>query len=383
MDATIGDVATWVDDVVFAHQQQASEERRLTLGQNVPTAELDTVQLVSDLVKLLRKRVEDVTRGEAPDNQLMLDWRAAVEEWRNDILVSRPVVFPGSGFEDHWHNISLASATHRQHGTKVTLIEEVDSALASQARAIYSDETNQYTLAEIRATLRDYTNFNRGSVVDSRAEEALITRSLRHWQELLLAFLGRMQEVFDTVLTRAIDQALGAYTSSTLARRVKDLVKAYLQQPYARLRDISLEYLSAELYRPMTFSAQLEDLQRIQIKALKKHRVYARKKAFVTAKCAAGEMELKATPKEQRAQYCAVTYSALLDDPYNVEVEAFGRVKGYYLLAGDRMIDVIEKYVQLKLWADVRQDLGTYLESRLWQAKGKSPEECNALLRDG
>lgn len=74
--------------------------------------------------------------------------------------------------------------------------------------------------------------------------------------------------------------------------------------------------------------------------------------------------------------------SKLGDDPYEVELGVASHVRGYYLTAAMRFIDVIAMHITSGLFPDLDADIESYLEQKMGLMGGVAPEVFEQLMEE-
>ena len=219
---------------------------------------------------------------------------------------------------------------------------------------------------------------------DPRAEDHLISESMRHWEQLLIDYLDAVRQSVQQYLSDIVAHHTRQWMNTKLHKDLADAVKICFETIYSNYTMKALQGLAAEQLKPYTSNTEaLQFFRNKELLFLKEQRHAARARSLVSAKEKASNRQ-SSNNEELKKKASSVKPTDLGEDPYGGEIQVMGRIRGYYQLACGTFVDNVSKAGQLEVFAEMSRRTRAAVENGLG-IDGEIPncvENCRMLLSE-
>ena len=397
-------ILTCLPDIRFKVLQKLSQiEEKL---EQLPEPPENALHVVTTVVTAFNHKLQSRLQGGFSENKLFKEWRTIKDDFHKAITQSqRPaLLFRHDLGTDGSASAQSTPRQGRQTPAKVEDVITVDSDVestgtpskkrkgrggrsipltptpsrASTSNAILS---KRFTLPEIRSQLDDSSSSGLPGGIDPQAVDAMILQTLENWGTPLEALFAAVENSLQSLFLDTTNEVASEWRTTALYRKLCELSLSFLRTSMSDLRTtVPAHTLAMEQRKPLTENeAALEAHIAQELEALTAARQRARTEAQAEAAEASGngkgeERGRKAADKDPRPH--------LGPDPFQREVEAMARVRGYYAVAAARFVDTVCQAVEVGLFTRVRAALDGAVVAGLGIGGRDCAEACGRLLED-
>lgn len=225
------------------------------------------------------------------------------------------------------------------------------------------------TLDQIRNLIRSEREAGKPGEVPYDVIEYLCMEAVKPWSTPLYTFLNDTLLHLRRELHTSLEESFKELKKRQVFSNAKHLTKGWLKTHEARIR-VELERIygieTAKVYTMDDDSFQRHRAHEAHM--LKRNRHFYRWKHYNgdTAPTKLEDWD-KMTAEARRREESEMTKEAakLGNDPYEVELGVASHVRGYYLTAAMRFIDIIAMHITSGLFPDLQADIEQYLERKM------------------
>lgn len=245
------------------------------------------------------------------------------------------------------------------------------------------------SLSDMREIIRNSRLPGQNDVDDADFYAPLLLESLEPWTRPLADFVEYTIRLLKNMLVGSeghdaqaqhggiLGQAFARLTKRDIYTRSRQHINAFIDQRKASLMKQLQAYYAMELQRPFTQDGDRERHNREKEKAiLTRARTHQR---MLAARIACGQEdpdvvlrerlpkmeELTEEQLRKEAHTRAKNEEKLGPDPYGREISVMAHVRGYYLTAAFRFIDVVSMHIISRLFPEVQNEMDDHLQDKL------------------
>lgn len=242
------------------------------------------------------------------------------------------------------------------------------------------------TLGQIRNLIRSEREAGKPGEVPYDVIEYLCMEAVRPWGSPLHTFLKDTMKFLQTELKKSLSESFKELERRQIYRKAKDLTSEWLKMHEARIAS-QLER-NHKLETTRIYTMDDESFQRhraLEGHMLRRNRHFLRLKQLnndTTYTKLPDWNSLTAEARRKEEQDMVKEAIKLGDDPYEVEMGVASHVRGYYLTAAMRFIDLVAMHITSGLFPDLEKDIDQYLDKKMGLDKSGLDAEFFAALME-
>lgn len=293
-------------------------------------------------------------------------------------------------------NVSTPSAQRRRGENGAIKVEESNSSFAADmpmqtpgnASGPSSDTGGRVpskTLAQIRNLIRSKREAGKPGEVPYDVIEKLCVEAVATWEGPLHKFLGHTMTHLRRELDASLNESFKDLQKRQVYRDAKRLTVEWLKSHKQRI----FEYLyrNYKMETTQVYTTDDDSFQRHrghETQMLRRTRHFYRWKAFNNDP--SPEMledwgTLSAEARRNEEQRIQKEELKLGDDEYATELDVAARVRGYYLTAAMRFIDVTAMQLTSGMFPELINDIEMHLDKAMGLAGGPAPHDPDVFVR--
>lgn len=243
-------------------------------------------------------------------------------------------------------------------------------------------------LMELRSIIRRSAIPGQPGLVSASVYEPLYTEVARTWRLPLDDFINQTIQFLQNEVMKILDSAFSNLKNRMVYRESMEHMKAFMEKHKEEVR--AQLFLIYNLETQRIFTKDEDALQRnkaAEKRILERHRHFLRMAARTGETPAIRKME-ELTEEElaQEQVKMAREIKVIGPDPYDQEINVAAYVRGYYLTAASRFIDIVSIHIMSGLLPRVASVIDTYLHEKLGlysRTSGTGPEIFMRLMSEG
>lgn len=243
-------------------------------------------------------------------------------------------------------------------------------------------------LMELRTIIRRSAIPGQPGLVSASVYEPLYTEVAKTWAPHLDNFVNQTIQFLQNEVMRILDNAFFNLKNRAVYRESVEHMKAFMEKHKEEVRNQLFLIYNLETQR--IFTKDEDALQRnkaAEKRILERHRHFLRMAARTGEPVSIRKME-ELTEEElaQEQAKMAKELKLIGPDPYDQEITVAAYVRGYYLTAASRFIDIVAIHIMSGLLPRVASVIDTYLHEKLGlysRTSGSGPEIFNRLMSEG
>lgn len=242
------------------------------------------------------------------------------------------------------------------------------------------------TLGQIRNLIRSEREAGKPGEVPYDVIEFLCMEAVKPWIAPLNKFVEDTMQHLRRELKYSIDESFQQLKKRQVFRDAELHMRAWLDTHKARIlgqlhRNYKLE--TTKIYTMDDPSFQRHRSHEAHM--LKRNRHFYRWKHYINDPSPEKIEDwdaMTADARRKEEERMQKEQSKLGDDPYEVELGVASHVRGYYLTAAMRFIDIIAMHITSGLFPDLDTDIDQYLENKMGLMGGVAPEVFERLMEE-
>lgn len=286
-------------------------------------------------------------------------------------------------------DIGTPSAQRRRGENGTVKTEESNGNLLFNSPSVPAPANGRVpskSLGEIRNLIRSEREAGKPGEVPYDVIEFLCMEAVKPWIAPLNKFVEDTMQHLRRELKYSIDESFQQLKKRQVFRDAELHMRAWLNTHKARIleqlhRNYKLE--TTKIYTMDDPSFQRHRSHEAHM--LKRSRHFYRWKSYINDP-SPEKIEnwdtLTADARRKEEERMQKEQSKLGDDPYEVELGVASHVRGYYLTAAMRFIDIIAMHITSGLFPDLDADIDQYLENRMGLMGGVAPEVFERLMEE-
>lgn len=222
------------------------------------------------------------------------------------------------------------------------------------------EQGKTFTLDEIRSTLNNISTSHIPGEGDPKALETLIQECLEPWLGPATVFVQTVGKDLKAQLQTLFDNRFSDWKNTEFAKQAWTVIETFLDiQVPAQLENTVKRGFRLETYKPFCENFEIWDHNRGKaLKEIQEGRWKSRMNLYFDKLQDIQQSLKKLTPamREARARSDELLRTALARDPYEREVHAMAKIKGYYAIASPRYYEHICMGLQAELFGRLREN---------------------------
>lgn len=273
-------------------------------------------------------------------------------------------------------DVQTPSAQRRRGQNGVVKVEEANgsfingSPFATPSGPVATNgRAPSRTLAQIRNLIRSEREAGKPGEVPWDVIEFLCMEAVKPWGNPLHTFVKDTMKFLHAELRKSLGESFKELEKRQVYRHAKDFTAEWLKMHEARIasqldRNHKLETTKIYAMDDETFQRHRAHeghmLRRnrhfFRLKQLNNDHIYTKLPDWTT---------LSAEARRKEEQDMAKETAKLGEDPYEVEMGVASHVRGYYLTAAMRFIDIVAMHITSGLFPDLEKDIDQYLDKKM------------------
>jgi hypothetical protein len=316
---------------------------------SLPEPSQDPVRIVSELAMSFKECIIDKFGDKFRVNHLRQSWNKDKILFRDSVLKIQPTVNPLSKSEiQDYHPVRQESC---EDDDDCSIVEGPTPKRLKTDRVFFE-------LDQVRKDLQDRTISSIPGMINPRAVEEMMIKTLHHWESPLNELLASLHFKILAAHEKACDEVLADFKRTAVPRKISEIGRAFILGLMESQKSMNTRALNLERFKPITENGSLTIQKDAELSSLLAKRKQMRLKEMIEAKEQAMGKKL---PVDERRKII----ENMDPDPYQGELEVLARVKAYYQIAAYRFIDRICQNVEFELFHKLKVGLKDELETEL------------------
>lgn len=225
------------------------------------------------------------------------------------------------------------------------------------------------TLGQIRNLIRSEREAGKPGEVPYDVIESLCMEAVRPWSGPLQSFLESTMRYLRDELNLSLNESFKELKKRQVYTKAKKLTTDWLKHHKIRIGEQLERNLKMETSKVYTMDDESFQRHRAhEAHMLKRNRHFLRWKAY-NGDTAQEKIEdwdkLSAEGRRKEEEKMVKEGAKLGDDPYEAEMGVASHVRGYYLTAAMRFIDITAMHITCGLFPDLEKDIELYLDKNM------------------
>ncbi|CAN8097719.1 unnamed protein product [Discula destructiva] len=225
------------------------------------------------------------------------------------------------------------------------------------------------TLSQIRNMICSEREAGRPGEVPYEVKETLSLEAIKPWSGPLHIFINDTMKHLRQELTMSLNESFKELKKRQVYTNAKKLTLEWLSSHKTRITQQLERNYKMEISKVYTMDDDTFHRHRVhEAHLLKRHRHFLRWKAHngdTTYEAIEEWDKLSADARRKEEQKMAKDGALLGEDPFELELGVASHVRGYYLTAAMRFIDIVAMHIISGLFRDLEADIEHYLDERM------------------
>lgn len=285
-------------------------------------------------------------------------------------------------------DIGTPSAQRRRGENGMVKTEEnVNSLFNSPAMpAPANGRVPSKTLGQIRNLIRSEREAGKPGEVPYDVIESLCMEAVKPWISPLHKFVDDTMLHLRRELKSSLDESFQSLKKRQVFRDAEKHTRTWLEAHKTRIFEQLVRNYKLETTKIYTMDdASFQRHQAHEAHMLRRNRHFYRYKHYnndPSPEKIENWDSMTADARRKEEERMQKEQSKLGDDPYKVELGVASHVRGYYLTAAMRFIDIIAMHITSGLFPDLDADIDQYLEQKMGLMGGVAPEVFEQLMEE-